>query len=177
MPGVPGPVQPDALGPRRSRRGRGHRRGEARGVPTDQDGTRHQAPPVHHARAARGRSGAARHPRVRAHTAEALGTFALVFAGCGAIAVDARTGELGHIGVALAFGLVVAVMIYALGHISGAHLNPAVSVAFAMGGHVSWTRAATYSVAQVAGAVVAAVALAITLGQDADLGVTRPSIP
>jgi aquaporin Z len=53
---------------------------------------------------------------VRAHLAEALGTFTLVFFGCGAIAVDAQTGQLGHTGIALAFGLVIAVMIYALGH-------------------------------------------------------------
>jgi len=112
---------------------------------------------------------------VRAHLAEALGTFALVFFGCGAIAVDASSGELGHSGIALAFGLVIAVMIYALGHISGAHFNPAVSVGFAVGRHFPWSRAATYSAAQVTGAVLAALSLRITLGADADLGVTQPS--
>jgi glycerol uptake facilitator-like aquaporin len=114
---------------------------------------------------------------VRAHAAEALGTFALVLFGCGAIAVEARTGELGHGGVALAFGLVVAVMVYALGHISGAHLNPAVSAAFAVSGHVSWARASTYALAQVAGAVAAALAIQLTLGPEADIGVTAASIP
>jgi aquaporin NIP len=64
-------------------------------------------------------------PLGRALVAEGLGTFALVFAGCGAIMVDAKTGSLGHLGVALSFGLVIMVMIYALGHISGAHFNPA----------------------------------------------------
>ena len=67
------------------------------------------------------RSEQPRRAYVRALVAEFIGTFALVFAGCGAIAVDAQTGALGHVGVAVAFGLVIAVMIYALGHISGAH--------------------------------------------------------
>jgi len=112
---------------------------------------------------------------VRAHLAEALGTFALVFFGCGAIAVGTQTGQLGHPAVALAFGLVIAVMIYALGHISGAHFNPAVSVGFAVGRHFPWSRVATYSVAQVAGATLGALALRVTLGADADLGVTQPA--
>jgi glycerol uptake facilitator-like aquaporin len=64
---------------------------------------------------------------VRALAAELIGTFALVFAGAGAIMVDAKTHQLGHIGVAIAFGLVIMVMIYGVGHISGAHFNPAVS--------------------------------------------------
>ena len=60
----------------------------------------------------------------RSLLAELIGTFALVFAGCGAIMVDAKTGALGHVGVAISFGLVIMVMIYAVGHISGAHFNP-----------------------------------------------------
>jgi glycerol uptake facilitator-like aquaporin len=67
--------------------------------------------------------------------AELIGTFALVFAGCGAIMVDATTHELGHVGVAISFGLVIMVMIYAVGHISGAHFNPAVTFAFALTRH------------------------------------------
>ena len=68
--------------------------------------------------------------------AEGLGTFSLVFAGTGAVVVNAVAGEpLGHGGVAAAFGLVVAVMIFAVGHLSGAHLNPAVTLAFAAGRH------------------------------------------
>jgi aquaporin NIP len=112
---------------------------------------------------------------VRAHVAEGLGTFALVFFGCGAIAVGAQSGEPGHLAVALAFGLVIAVMIYALGHISGAHFNPAVSIGFAVGRHFPWSQAATYSLAQVVGATLGALALRITLGAGADLGVTQPS--
>ena len=107
--------------------------------------------------------------------AEFIGTFALVFAGCGAIAVDAQTGALGHPGVAVTFGLVIAVMIYGLGHISGAHFNPAVSVGFAIGRHFPWPRVAGYAAAQVAGAIVAAALLRATLGDGADLGVTMPS--
>ncbi|MEX1295594.1 MAG: MIP family channel protein [Candidatus Limnocylindrales bacterium] len=108
---------------------------------------------------------------MRAHLAEGLGTFALVFFGCGAIAV----GQLGQPAVALAFGLVIAVMIYALGHISGAHFNPAVSVGFAIGRHFPWSRVATYGVAQVTGATLGALVLRISLGDGADLGLTQPS--
>lgn len=112
---------------------------------------------------------------MRALAAEFIGTFALVVAGCGAIAVDAQTGQLGHVGVALAFGLVIAVMIYALGHISGAHFNPAVSVGFAVGRYFPWPRVGTYVAAQIAGASVGALFLRATLGAGADLGVLHPA--
>ena len=112
---------------------------------------------------------------MRAHLAEGLGTFALVVAGCGAIAVDAQTGQLGHPGVAASFGLVVVVMIYALGHVSGAHFNPAVTIAFAVGRHLPWRRTGTYIAVQVAGATLAALLLRVLLGDGADLGVTQPS--
>jgi len=108
---------------------------------------------------------------VRAHVAEFIGTLALVFFGCGAVAV----GQLPPVGVALAFGLVIAVMIYALGHVSGAHFNPAVSIGFALGRHFPWPRVATYAVAQVAGAVCGALLLRATLGASAPLGVTQPA--
>ena len=62
----------------------------------------------------------------RALAAEAIGTFALVFAGAGAVMVDAKTHQLGHVGVAITFGLVIMVMIYAVGHVSGAHFNAAI---------------------------------------------------
>lgn len=95
----------------------------------------------------------------------------LVVAGCGAIAVGLDPAP-----TAVAFGLVIAVMIYGLGHISGAHFNPAVSLGFAIGRHFPWTRVATYTVAQVAGAVAGALFLRATLG-DVALGVTHPSVP
>ena len=104
-----------------------------------------------------------------------MGTFALVFAGCGAIAVNSQTNALGHVGVAVAFGLVIAVMIYALGHISGAHFNPAASIGFAVGRHFPWPRVGTYVAAQIAGATVGALFLRATLGPGVDLGVTRPA--
>jgi MIP family channel proteins len=111
----------------------------------------------------------------RALTAEAIGTFALVFAGAGAIMVDAKSGALGHVGVALTFGLVIMAMIYAVGHISGAHFNPAVSFAFALTRHFPWPRAAAYWGAQVAGALAAALLLRGSLGRIAHVGATLPS--
>jgi MIP family channel proteins len=111
---------------------------------------------------------------VRAHVAEFVGTFVLVFAGCGAIAV----GRLDTAGIAIAFGLAIAiaVMVYAFGHVSGAHFNPAVSIGFALGRHFPWPRVVTYGMAQVAGAIAAAAALRWALG-DVPLGVTSPSVP
>jgi MIP family channel proteins len=112
---------------------------------------------------------------VRPLVAEAIGTFALVFAGCGAIVVDAKTHQLGHVGVAIAFGLVIMVMIYAFGHISGAHFNPAVSFAFALTRHFPWPRVAAYWAAQLVGALAAAAILRGSLGNLADVGTTQPS--
>jgi MIP family channel proteins len=112
---------------------------------------------------------------VRRLAAELVGTFALVFAGCGAVMVDAKTHALGHVGVALSFGLVIMVMIYATGHISGAHFNPAVTFAFALSRHFPWTRAVGYWVAQIGGALIAASILRGSLGDVADVGATLPS--
>jgi MIP family channel proteins len=114
-------------------------------------------------------------PLARALVAEAIGTFALVFAGAGAIMVDAKAGALGQVGIAFAFGLVIMAMIYAVGHISGAHFNPAVSFAFALTRHFPWPRVAAYWVAQVAGALAAALLLRGSLGDIADVGSTIPS--
>ena len=111
----------------------------------------------------------------RALLAEAIGTFALVFAGCGAIMVDAKTGQLGHIGVAFSFGLVIMVMIYAVGHISGAHFNAAVTFAFAVTRHLPWPRAVAYWGAQLTGALLAALLLRASLGNIAHVGATFPS--
>jgi MIP family channel proteins len=111
----------------------------------------------------------------RSLAAEAIGTFTLVFAGCGAIMVDARTGALGHVGVALSFGLVIMVMIYALGHISGAHFNSAVTLAFAIARRFPWTRVPLYWAAQVGGALAAAGVLRGSLGDIAHVGATLPA--
>jgi MIP family channel proteins len=111
----------------------------------------------------------------RALAAEAIGTFALVFAGAGAVMVDAKTHELGHVGVALTFGLVIMAMIYAVGHVSGAHFNAAVTFAFALTRHFPWRRAVAYWAAQLTGALVAAGLLRASLGDIAHVGATLPS--
>ena len=111
----------------------------------------------------------------RSILAEFIGTFSLVSVGCGAIAVQAQTGELTHIGVAIAFGLVVMIMVAAVGHISGAHLNPAVTLAFAVTRHFPWRLTPGYFLAQFSGATVAALLLRLIFGAHAHLGVTQPS--
>lgn len=109
--------------------------------------------------------------------AEFIGTFALVFAGCGAIVADAATnGGVTHVGISLTFGLVVCVMIYATGHISGAHFNPAVSVGFAAAGRFPWREVPTYAAAQCFAAVVAIALLQGLTGQVAELGATIPQL-
>jgi MIP family channel proteins len=112
---------------------------------------------------------------LRALTAEAIGTFTLVFAGCGAIMVNAKTGQLGHVGIAISFGLVIMAMIYAVGHVSGAHFNGAVTFAFALTRHFSWRKAVGYWTAQLAGALAAAALLRASLGNIAHVGATFPS--
>ena len=108
--------------------------------------------------------------------AEAVGTFALVFAGTGAIVIDAETGGVvGHLGVAITFGLMIMVMIYAVGHISGAHFNPAVTLAFAVGRHLPWSRVAQYWAAQLLGGVAASLLLRAMFGDLARLGATLPT--
>jgi aquaporin NIP len=107
--------------------------------------------------------------------AEIVGTFALVFAGCGAVMVNAKTGALGHVGVAITFGLVIMAMIYAVGHISGAHFNPAVTFAFALSRHFPWPRAFGYWGAQLVGTFAAAAVLRGSLGSIAHVGATLPS--
>ena len=112
---------------------------------------------------------------LRALVAEAIGTFALVFAGCGAIMVEAKTHALGHVGVAITFGLVIMSGIYAVGHISGAHFNPSVTFAFVLSRHFPWMRALGYWGAQLIGAIAAAAVLRGSLGNIANVGATLPS--
>lgn len=108
--------------------------------------------------------------------AEALGTFCLVFAGTGAVAVDAASGgKIGHGGVAMAFGVVVGVMILALGRVSGAHLNPAVTVSLAAVGRLPRREVVPYAIAQVLGALCASAALAAMFGRASGLGATHPA--
>lgn len=112
---------------------------------------------------------------MRALGAELVGTFALVLFGCGAIMVDADGGGLGTFGIAVAFGLVIAVMVFALGTVSGGHFNPAVTLALAMHGAFPRARLPAYWAAQCLGAVAAATVLRLTLGDVADLGSTLPA--
>lgn len=114
----------------------------------------------------------ASNPLLKKASADAIGTFALVFAGCGAIMVDAQHGSLGHVGVSLVFGLVVMAMIYATGHISGAHFNPAVTLAFAASGRFPWREVPAYVGGQMLAALLAAGCLRALLGTTADLGAT-----
>jgi aquaporin NIP len=110
--------------------------------------------------------------------AEGLAAFALVFAGCGAIVVDASyDGALGTVGIALVFGLVIMAMVYATGHLSGAHINPAVTTAFALTRHFPARDALAYITAQAAGAIAAALCLlAIWTDQPTSLGATVPTV-
>lgn len=110
--------------------------------------------------------------------AETIGTFSLVLAGCGAILVEAQTQALGHVGVAGSFGLVILIMVLATGHVSGAHLNPAVTLAFLSLGKVDRSTAVGYILSQLLGATLAAAALAFLFPNAADtahLGATLPS--
>lgn len=107
--------------------------------------------------------------------AELIGTYALVTAGCGAIMVNTFTGALTHVGVALTFGLIIMVMIAAAGHLSGAHFNPAVTLAFATTRHFPWREVPAYLTGQLVGAIAGALTLLVLFGPVANLGVTLPA--
>ncbi len=110
--------------------------------------------------------------------AEAIGTFAIVFFGCGSIMVlEHAPGSMSLIAIPVVFGAVVASMIYGLGHISGAHFNPAVTLAFAVVRHFPFTEVIAYWCAQVIGAVLAAGALAFLFGPGSSFGATVPHVP
>lgn len=109
--------------------------------------------------------------------AEMVGTFALVFAGCGAIMVDHTNGSLSHMGVCAVFGLVVGAMIFSTGHISGAHFNPAVTIAFASIKRFPWREVPAFIGGQVSAAILAALALLLLVGDQGSMGATSFTIP
>jgi aquaporin Z len=109
--------------------------------------------------------------------AEFLGTFALIFAGPGAAAVDAASGgDVGQVGIGLSFGLVVMAVIFALGPISGAHINPAVSLAFFVQRRIDFSRLIGFISVQLTGAAVAGLAIVAIVGDEGNAGATVPSI-
>jgi aquaporin NIP len=112
---------------------------------------------------------------MKRYAAEFFGTFCLVFAGTGAMVVDSAThGQVSHVGVALTFGLVVMAMIYAVGDISGAHLNPAVTLGFYAARRFERASVLPYIFSQCAGALLASMAIRLIFPGESDLGATRP---
>ncbi len=111
----------------------------------------------------------------RAILAEAIGTFVMVFTGTGAVIVNQiSAGAITHLGVSLVFGAIVAAMIYSFGYISGAHFNPAVTLAFYRSGVLPKTQVLPYMLAQCAGAIAASTLLRLAFGLVGNLGGTDP---
>ena len=113
---------------------------------------------------------------VKRIAAELLGTYGMVFAGTGAIMIDSLSGgKVTHLGIGITFGLIVAVMIFTFGSISGAHINPAVTLAFTLTRRLRWTVALCYIPAQLAGGTLASLTLYYLLGPTASMGATLPA--
>jgi len=113
---------------------------------------------------------------MKKYVAEFLGTYALVFAGTGAIVIDQQThGGVGHAGVAITFGLIVMSMIYTFGDISGAHLNPAVSIAFVIAKKFPVKELLQFVVVQILGAICASFTLKFLFPANELLGATLPA--
>jgi aquaporin NIP len=115
---------------------------------------------------------------VRRWVGEAIGIFFLVLIGPGAAMVNAFVpGSIGHVGVALSFAFVIVAMIHALGHLSGAHLNPAVTIGFWSARHFPSNEVIPYIAAQCVGALAASSALRVMLGTATSAGATLPALP
>ena len=113
---------------------------------------------------------------MKKYLAEIIGTFALVFCGTGAIVIDQQSGgSVSHVGVAITFGLIVASMIYAIGDVSGAHLNPAVTIAFWVGKIFDTKEVLPYIVSQGIGAFMASLTLKFLFPSNGNLGSTLPA--
>lgn len=113
---------------------------------------------------------------MRKYLAELLGTYALVFAGTGAIIINQETrGSITHVGIAITFGLVIMSMIYTFGDISGAHFNPAVSIAFSVAGKFPVKELVPFIVSQLVGAALASLTLKFLFPANQFLGATIPT--
>ena len=113
---------------------------------------------------------------MKKYIAELIGTFALVFCGTGSMAINEITGgDVTHVGIGITWGFIVIAMIYALGDISGAHLNPAVTIAFAYAKKFSWKEVPKYISAQIIGGVLASSILWYLFPTSEFLGGTQPS--
>lgn len=110
------------------------------------------------------------------YVAEIVGTFGLVFAGTGSVVIDAVTGGgVTHVGISATFGLIVMAMIYAVGDVSGAHINPAVTIGFLLAGRLPGRCVLPYVASQLAGAILASLVLLALFGDHASLGATLPA--
>jgi aquaporin NIP len=108
--------------------------------------------------------------------AEIIGTFFMIFAGCGSVIIDKKTdGSITHLGVSLVWGMVVMILIYTIGHISGAHLNPSVTLAFAVVRRFPWTQVPAYIGAQVFASISAGFVLRLMFGEVAHMAATVPA--
>ena len=113
---------------------------------------------------------------MRKLSAEFLGTFALVFAGTAAIIINETSGgAITHVGIALTFGLIVLAMIYTLGDVSGAHLNPAVTIGFYAARRFPGSEVWRYILAQISGALLASLTLKFLFPANQNLGATHPA--
>ena len=113
---------------------------------------------------------------MKKYIAELIGTFALVFCGTGAIIIDQQTnGQVGHIGVAITFGLIVTAMIYTFGDKSGAHFNPAVTIAFSLANLFPKKQILPYIISQIIGAFIASAILKLLFPANENLGATIPA--
>jgi len=114
---------------------------------------------------------------IKKAVAESIGTFGIVFAGCGSVMVAERMpGTITHSAISIVFGLIVTAMIYALGHLSGAHFNPAVTLAFAIARHFPRREVLAYWIAQTLGAVAAMLLLVALLPAGKNFGATVPHV-
>ncbi|WP_109300616.1 MIP/aquaporin family protein [Aquimarina sp. AU474] len=114
---------------------------------------------------------------MRTYISETIGTFSLVFCGTGAMTINEITGgDVTHVGIAITWGLIVMAMIYAFGEISGAHFNPAVTIAFAYAKKFEWKEVPKYILAQCIGAILASSILIYLFPESEYLGGTLPAI-